>query len=151
MHATRVLRGKMLRANHNFWLCLWLVENVARVFKSISGILCELKSSRPNIFNTVLNWKYLGIKKVCCNPLSFQGPKSEDDVGDGAEADELSGYDPESDATTMTVNYYYMHRCKLLFLKSQNISVWRKAIAMCHSCLVQNWLHWVRGRKINQL
>jgi len=56
------------------------------------------------------------IKKVCCNPLSFQGPKSEDDVGDGAEADELSGYDPESDATTMTVNYYYMHRCKFLFL-----------------------------------
>lgn len=109
----------MLRANHNFWLCLWLVENVARVFKSIGGILSELKSSRPNIFNTVLNWKYLGIKKVCCNPLSFQGPKSEDDVGDGAEADELSGYDPESDATTMTVNF------ELLLGSSLKATAWK--------------------------
>lgn len=39
---------------------------------------------------------------------SLQGPKSEDDVADGAEAeadeaDELSGYEPESDVNTMTV------------------------------------------------
>ena len=39
---------------------------------------------------------------------SLQGPKSEDDVADGAEAeadeaDELSGYEPESDGNTMTV------------------------------------------------
>ena len=38
--------------------------------------------------------------------FSLQGPKSEDDVADGAEAeeaDELSGYEPESDVNTMTV------------------------------------------------
>ena len=37
---------------------------------------------------------------------SLQGPKSEDDVADGAEAEEpgeLSGYEPESDVNTMTV------------------------------------------------
>ena len=38
--------------------------------------------------------------------FSLQGPKSEDDVADGAEAEEpgeLSGYEPESDVNTMTV------------------------------------------------
>ena len=44
---------------------------------------------------------------------SLQGPKSEDDVADGAEAeadeaDELSGYEPESDVNTMTVlSHFY--------------------------------------------
>lgn len=45
--------------------------------------------------------------------FSLQGPKSEDDVGDGAEAvdhepDELSGYEPESDVNTMTVPVLYL-------------------------------------------
>ena len=38
--------------------------------------------------------------------FSLQGPKSEEDVADGAEAEEpgeLSGYEPESDVNTMTV------------------------------------------------
>ena len=38
--------------------------------------------------------------------FSLQGPKSEDDVADGAEAEEpgeLSGYEPESDVNTVTV------------------------------------------------
>lgn len=44
----------------------------------------------------------------CALSSSLQGPKSEDDVADGAEAeayeaDELSGYEPESDVNTMTV------------------------------------------------
>ena len=45
--------------------------------------------------------------------FSLQGPKSEDDMGDGAEAvdhepDELSGYEPESDVNTMTVPVLYL-------------------------------------------
>ena len=38
---------------------------------------------------------------------SLQGPKSEDDVADGAEAEELSGYEPESDINTVTVHRHY--------------------------------------------
>lgn len=51
---------------------------------------------------------------------SLQGPKSEDDVADGAEAeaeadeaDELSGYEPESDVNTMTVLSHFT--CSFLY------------------------------------
>lgn len=52
--------------------------------------------------NPSVHSDYGSISSRSITPNHFQGPKSEDDVGDGAEADELSGYDPESDATTMT-------------------------------------------------
>ena len=47
------------------------------------------------------------ILRISYFSVSLQGPKSEDDIGDGAEADEadeLSGYEPESDVNTMTVH-----------------------------------------------
>ncbi|XP_074617320.1 uncharacterized protein LOC141876550 isoform X2 [Acropora palmata] len=53
--------------------------------------------------NPSVHSDYGSISSRSITPNHFQGPKSEDDVGDGAEADELSGYDPESDATTMTI------------------------------------------------
>ncbi|XP_029211869.2 ras and EF-hand domain-containing protein homolog isoform X4 [Acropora millepora] len=52
--------------------------------------------------NPSVHSDYGSISSRSITPNHFQGPKSEYDVGDGAEADELSGYDPESDATTMT-------------------------------------------------
>lgn len=52
--------------------------------------------------NPSVHSDYGSISSRSITPNHFQGPKSEDDVGDGAEADELSGYDPESDVTTMT-------------------------------------------------
>ncbi|XP_068722019.1 ras and EF-hand domain-containing protein-like isoform X2 [Montipora capricornis] len=54
--------------------------------------------------NPSVHSDYGSISSRSITPNHFQGPKSEDDVGDGAEADELSGYDPESDVTTMTIN-----------------------------------------------
>ncbi|XP_067038218.1 ras and EF-hand domain-containing protein homolog isoform X7 [Acropora muricata] len=54
--------------------------------------------------NPSVHSDYGSISSRSITPNHFQGPKSEDDVGDGAEADELSGYDPESDATTMTTD-----------------------------------------------
>ncbi|XP_029211865.2 ras and EF-hand domain-containing protein homolog isoform X2 [Acropora millepora] len=53
--------------------------------------------------NPSVHSDYGSISSRSITPNHFQGPKSEYDVGDGAEADELSGYDPESDATTMTI------------------------------------------------
>lgn len=54
--------------------------------------------------NPSVHSDYGSISSRSITPNHFQGPKSEDDVGDGAEADELSGYDPESDVTTMTTD-----------------------------------------------
>ncbi|XP_029211867.2 ras and EF-hand domain-containing protein homolog isoform X3 [Acropora millepora] len=54
--------------------------------------------------NPSVHSDYGSISSRSITPNHFQGPKSEYDVGDGAEADELSGYDPESDATTMTTD-----------------------------------------------
>ena len=54
------------------------------------------------------------ILRISYFSVSLQGPKSEDDIGDGAEADEadeLSGYEPESDVNTMTVQTLRFTNC----------------------------------------
>ncbi|KAM7439153.1 hypothetical protein ABFA07_011420 [Porites harrisoni] len=57
--------------------------------------------------NPSVHSDYGSISSRSITPNHLQGPKSEDDMGDGAEAvdhepDELSGYEPESDVNTMT-------------------------------------------------
>ena len=61
---------------------------------------------------------------------SLQGPKSEDDVADGAEAaadeaDELSGYEPESDVNTMTVLSHFTcsFLCPVLYRDSELLNL----------------------------
>nr|XP_058949592.1 ras and EF-hand domain-containing protein-like isoform X4 [Pocillopora verrucosa] len=57
--------------------------------------------------NPSIHSDYGSISSRSITPNHLQGPKSEDDVADGAEAEEpgeLSGYEPESDVNTMTVN-----------------------------------------------
>ncbi|XP_027038449.1 ras and EF-hand domain-containing protein homolog isoform X7 [Pocillopora damicornis] len=55
--------------------------------------------------NPSIHSDYGSISSRSITPNHLQGPKSEDDVADGAEAEEpgeLSGYEPESDVNTMT-------------------------------------------------
>ncbi|XP_078366535.1 ras and EF-hand domain-containing protein-like isoform X8 [Oculina patagonica] len=55
--------------------------------------------------NPSIHSDYGSISSRSITPNHLHGPKSEDDVADGAEADEvdeLSGYEPESDVNTMT-------------------------------------------------
>ncbi|PFX24600.1 Ras and EF-hand domain-containing protein [Stylophora pistillata] len=57
--------------------------------------------------NPSIHSDYGSISSRSITPNHLQGPKSEDDVADGAEAEEpgeLSGYEPESDVNTVTVN-----------------------------------------------
>ncbi|XP_078366530.1 uncharacterized protein LOC144650680 isoform X3 [Oculina patagonica] len=57
--------------------------------------------------NPSIHSDYGSISSRSITPNHLHGPKSEDDVADGAEADEvdeLSGYEPESDVNTMTIN-----------------------------------------------
>ncbi|KAM7439151.1 hypothetical protein ABFA07_011420 [Porites harrisoni] len=62
--------------------------------------------------NPSVHSDYGSISSRSITPNHLQGPKSEDDMGDGAEAvdhepDELSGYEPESDVNTMTINAHH--------------------------------------------
>ncbi|XP_022792274.1 ras and EF-hand domain-containing protein homolog isoform X7 [Stylophora pistillata] len=55
--------------------------------------------------NPSIHSDYGSISSRSITPNHLQGPKSEDDVADGAEAEEpgeLSGYEPESDVNTVT-------------------------------------------------
>ncbi|XP_027038448.1 ras and EF-hand domain-containing protein homolog isoform X6 [Pocillopora damicornis] len=57
--------------------------------------------------NPSIHSDYGSISSRSITPNHLQGPKSEDDVADGAEAEEpgeLSGYEPESDVNTMTTD-----------------------------------------------
>ncbi|XP_020614148.1 ras and EF-hand domain-containing protein homolog isoform X7 [Orbicella faveolata] len=65
------------------------------------------RSSEKCQRNPSIHSDYGSISSRSITPNHLQGPKSEDDVADGAEAeadeaDELSGYEPESDVNTMT-------------------------------------------------